>query len=136
MTEGAWRNVCVRGIGLPFRAPVHTSERRRSSRRAESSTSLLAFVPNCAGEAARGRLCALPIAGLTLLLGVDRFMSEARSITNLIGNAVATLVVARWEGALDIERARQVLRGEEVRPVMTERNEPLPEPAYAESRLG
>jgi aerobic C4-dicarboxylate transport protein len=41
----------------------------------------------------------VPVAGLALLLGVDRFMSEARAITNLIGNAVATVVVARWEGA-------------------------------------
>jgi aerobic C4-dicarboxylate transport protein len=46
---------------------------------------------------------------LTLLLGVDRFMSEARAITNLIGNAVATVVVARWEGAIDMERARKIL---------------------------
>ena len=51
----------------------------------------------------------IPAAGLALLLGVDRFMAEARSITNLIGNAVATLVVARWEGAIDMARARQVL---------------------------
>ena len=55
---------------------------------------------------------AIPVAGLTLLLGVDRFMSEARSITNLIGNAVATLVVAKWNGALDLDRARRVLDGE------------------------
>jgi aerobic C4-dicarboxylate transport protein len=52
----------------------------------------------------------IPVAGLTLLVGVDRFMSEARSITNLIGNAVATLVVARWEGAIDMDRARQILQ--------------------------
>jgi aerobic C4-dicarboxylate transport protein len=51
----------------------------------------------------------LPMAGLALLLGVDRFMSEARAITNLIGNGVATMVVARWEGALDLSRARKVL---------------------------
>jgi aerobic C4-dicarboxylate transport protein len=55
---------------------------------------------------------AIPVAGLTLLLGVDRFMSEARAITNLIGNAVATMVVARWDGALDLERARAILNGE------------------------
>jgi aerobic C4-dicarboxylate transport protein len=53
----------------------------------------------------------IPVAGLTLLLGVDRFMSEARAITNLIGNAVATMVVARWDGALDLERARLILDG-------------------------
>jgi aerobic C4-dicarboxylate transport protein len=55
----------------------------------------------------------IPVAGLTLLLGIDRFMSEARAITNLIGNAVATVVVARWDGALDLERARAVLSGKE-----------------------
>jgi aerobic C4-dicarboxylate transport protein len=43
----------------------------------------------------------VPVSGLTLLLGVDRFMSEARAITNLIGNGVATLVVSRSEGAFD-----------------------------------
>jgi aerobic C4-dicarboxylate transport protein len=51
----------------------------------------------------------LPVAGLTLLIGVDRFMSEARAITNLIGNGVATMVVARWEGALDMPRALRIL---------------------------
>jgi len=51
----------------------------------------------------------VPVAGLALLLGVDRFMSEARAITNLIGNGVATMVVAKWEGALDVERMRYVL---------------------------
>jgi aerobic C4-dicarboxylate transport protein len=55
----------------------------------------------------------IPVAGLTLLLGVDRFMSEARAITNLIGNAVAAMVIARWDGALDLERARRVLAGKE-----------------------
>jgi aerobic C4-dicarboxylate transport protein len=51
----------------------------------------------------------LPIAGLALLFGVDRFMSEARAMTNLIGNAVATLVIARWEGSIDYERMRRML---------------------------
>jgi aerobic C4-dicarboxylate transport protein len=51
----------------------------------------------------------VPVEGLALLLGVDRFMSEARAITNLIGNGVATIVVARWEGALDLERMQSVL---------------------------
>jgi aerobic C4-dicarboxylate transport protein len=54
---------------------------------------------------------AIPIAGLALLLGVDRFMSEARAITNLIGNGVATMVIARWEGDLDMARVRAVLNG-------------------------
>ena len=52
---------------------------------------------------------ALPVAGLALLFGVDRFMSEARAITNLIGNGVATIVVASWEGSLDRDRLRRVL---------------------------
>ena len=54
----------------------------------------------------------IPVAGLALILGVDRFMSEARSITNFIGNAVATLIVSKWEGALDTEKARHVRRGQ------------------------
>ncbi|MEQ1911982.1 MAG: dicarboxylate/amino acid:cation symporter [Vicinamibacterales bacterium] len=60
----------------------------------------------------------IPVAGLTLLLGVDRFMSEARAITNLIGNAVATMVVAKWDGALDLERARSILDGHDPGPVI------------------
>src|SRR4051794_20263565 len=51
----------------------------------------------------------IPVAGLALLLGIDRFMSEARAITNLIGNGVATVAVSRWEGELDVERARRIL---------------------------
>ena len=43
----------------------------------------------------------VPVAGMALILGVDRFMSECRSLTNFVGNAVATVVVARWEGAFD-----------------------------------
>jgi aerobic C4-dicarboxylate transport protein len=54
----------------------------------------------------------VPVAGLTLLLGVDRFMSEMRALTNLVGNGVATIVVAKWEKEFDAERARQVLDGE------------------------
>ena len=45
----------------------------------------------------------LPVAGLALILGIDRFMSEARALTNLIGNAVATMVVAKWVGELDTD---------------------------------
>ncbi|MFL5364509.1 MAG: dicarboxylate/amino acid:cation symporter [Myxococcales bacterium] len=51
----------------------------------------------------------IPVAGLTLLIGVDRFMSEARAITNLIGNGVATVVVSKWEGELDVDRATAML---------------------------
>jgi aerobic C4-dicarboxylate transport protein len=53
----------------------------------------------------------IPPAGLALLVGVDRFMSEARALTNLIGNGVATVAIARWDGALDLPRARAVLAG-------------------------
>jgi aerobic C4-dicarboxylate transport protein len=55
-------------------------------------------------------LPAIPVAGMALILGVDRFMSECRSLTNFIGNAVATIVVARWEGAVDPARLRQAFR--------------------------
>jgi aerobic C4-dicarboxylate transport protein len=51
----------------------------------------------------------IPVAGLALLLGIDRFMSEARAITNLIGNGVASVAVSKWEGELDLERARYFL---------------------------
>jgi aerobic C4-dicarboxylate transport protein len=54
----------------------------------------------------------VPVAGLALILGIDRFMSEARALTNLVGNGVATLVVAKWCGELDTERMRAHLNGE------------------------
>ncbi|MGA0054233.1 MAG: cation:dicarboxylate symporter family transporter, partial [Steroidobacteraceae bacterium] len=54
---------------------------------------------------------AVPVAGMALILGIDRFMSECRAITNFIGNAVATIVVARWEGALDEDRLSRELKG-------------------------
>jgi aerobic C4-dicarboxylate transport protein len=66
---------------------------------------------------------AIPPAALALLVGVDRFMSEARAITNLIGNAVATVAIARWDNALDLARARQVL----ARPW----EDPTPDPSLA-----
>ena len=53
----------------------------------------------------------VPMAGLTLLLGVDRFMSEMRALTNLVGNGVATIVVAKWERELDEGRMARVLEG-------------------------
>ena len=51
----------------------------------------------------------IPVAGLTLILGIDRFMSEARAITNLIGNGVATVAVATWEKSIDYEKAKHAL---------------------------
>lgn len=53
----------------------------------------------------------VPVAGMALILGVDRFMSECRSLTNFIGNAVATIVVARWERAVDLGQLRAALAG-------------------------
>jgi len=67
------------------------------------------FVVLAATLAAVGHV---PVAGLALILGIDRFMSEARAITNFIGNGVATLVVAKWCNALDADRLRKVLNRE------------------------
>jgi aerobic C4-dicarboxylate transport protein len=55
---------------------------------------------------------AVPVAGLALILGIDRFMAEARSLTNFIGNSVATVVVAKWCKALDMNRLTAVLNDE------------------------
>ena len=51
----------------------------------------------------------VPVAGLTLILGIDRFMSEARAITNIIGNATATLLISKWEKELDEEKASVIM---------------------------
>jgi aerobic C4-dicarboxylate transport protein len=66
------------------------------------------FITLAATLAALG---SIPVAGITLLLGIDRFMSEMRSLTNLVGNAVATITVARWEGQFNLDQARHVLNG-------------------------
>ena len=58
-----------------------------------------------------GAVGSIPVAAMALILGVDRFMSECRALTNVIGNCVATLVVARWEGALDRVALRRELGG-------------------------
>ncbi|MFS4550904.1 dicarboxylate/amino acid:cation symporter [Comamonas resistens] len=55
----------------------------------------------------------IPIAGMALILGVDRFMSECRSLTNFMGNAVATVVISKWEGALDDDKLQTALSGED-----------------------
>jgi aerobic C4-dicarboxylate transport protein len=55
----------------------------------------------------------LPVAGLALILGIDRFMSEARALTNVIGNGVATLVIAKWTGELDVVTMRRELNGKD-----------------------
>ncbi len=54
----------------------------------------------------------LPVEGMALILGIDRFMSECRALTNFIGNACATIVVAHWENALDKEQLGKAMRGE------------------------
>ena len=55
----------------------------------------------------------IPVAGLALILGIDRFMSEARALTNLIGNGVATIVVSKWERELDESKLRSMMRNED-----------------------
>ncbi|WDN47251.1 dicarboxylate/amino acid:cation symporter [Xanthomonas oryzae] len=72
----------------------------------------------------------VPVAGMALILGVDRFMSECRSLTNFIGNAVATVVVSRWENALDRDRLKLVLDGGEP-PLLA----PVGEPGVAPAAL-
>ena len=54
----------------------------------------------------------VPVAGLALILGIDRFMSEARALTNLVGNGVATLVVEKWPGDLDTTKMHAALNNE------------------------
>jgi aerobic C4-dicarboxylate transport protein len=73
-----------------------------------------------------GSLGKIPVEGMVLLLGVDRFMSEARAITNTIGNAVGTMAIARWVGAMDVQRVQAVLNGEAV-----EELPPVPAPQEA-----
>jgi aerobic C4-dicarboxylate transport protein len=55
----------------------------------------------------------IPVGGLMLVFGIDKFMSECRAATNVAGNAVAAIVVARWQGQLDVDRARRILKGAE-----------------------
>ena len=59
----------------------------------------------------------VPVAGMALILGVDRFMSECRSLTNFVGNAVATVVVSRWENGLDYQRLHAALDGGAAAPM-------------------
>ena len=84
----------------------------------------------------------IPVAGITLIIGIDRVLNEIRAIVNMIGNAVATIVIARWEGAFDAEAARRVLAspraapavsGERAEEVADGLNERRP-PAYAQER--
>jgi aerobic C4-dicarboxylate transport protein len=56
----------------------------------------------------------IPVASIMLIFGIDKFMSECRALTNLVGNSVATLVVAKSEGVFDVDRARRILNREEL----------------------
>ncbi len=59
----------------------------------------------------------IPVVGIMLIFGIDKFMSECRALVNFIGNAVATLFVAKWNGELDVVRARAVFAGKDVEPL-------------------
>ncbi|MBI4909365.1 MAG: dicarboxylate/amino acid:cation symporter [Acidobacteria bacterium] len=67
----------------------------------------------------------VPVGGLALILGIDRFMSEARAITNVIGNGVATLVVARWTGELDVAQLNRTLSQGPRPPILDTVREPI-----------
>jgi aerobic C4-dicarboxylate transport protein len=71
----------------------------------------------------------IPVASIALILGVDRFMSEARALTNLIGNGVATVVVSKWEDALDVDRMHAQLNNE------TEAEADTPEQVLVEDEI-
>ena len=60
----------------------------------------------------------IPVVGIMLIFGIDKFMSECRALVNFIGNAVATLFVAKWNGELDVVRARAVFAGKDVEPLL------------------
>ncbi|NYI08235.1 C4-dicarboxylate transporter DctA [Allostreptomyces psammosilenae] len=59
----------------------------------------------------------VPVAGIMLIFGIDKFMSECRALTNVTGNSLASIVVANWEGVMDHDRARKVLSGQPVPPL-------------------
>jgi aerobic C4-dicarboxylate transport protein len=84
-----------------------------------------------------GSTGAIPIASIALILGVDRFMSEARALTNLIGNGVATVVVARWEGTLNIAQMQARLDQENALAAdEPESGLPAPEPLLPQASSG
>ncbi|WP_282700008.1 cation:dicarboxylase symporter family transporter [Streptomyces sp. CC219B] len=77
-------------------------------------------------SATASSLGAIPAGAVALLLGVDRIMDSMRVVTNLLGNCVAVFAVSRWEGALDIEKAKKVLGGEEPAPAQQPAKEKEP----------
>ena len=84
----------------------------------------------------------VPVAGLALILGIDRFMSEARALTNLVGNGVATVVVAKWTGDLDMARLRRQLddetevEAEEPERMLDGTEQRMPGPGHATKPAG
>jgi aerobic C4-dicarboxylate transport protein len=79
----------------------------------------------------------IPVAGITLILGVDRVLNEIRALTNMIGNVVATLVVARWEGAFDARAAREFLAApREVRDQVQPQSQSKPQAQGPSSQPG
>ncbi|AGW92895.1 MULTISPECIES: dicarboxylate/amino acid:cation symporter [Cupriavidus] len=86
------------------------------------------FITLAATLASLGKI---PVAGMVLLLGVDRFMSEARAITNTIGNAVGTLAIARWVGAVDRKQLADALDGK-----LEEEGDTVPEGHQDASPIG
>ena len=98
------------------------------------------FITLAATLASMGKI---PVAGMVLLLGVDRFMSEARAITNTIGNAVGTVAIARWVGAVDRDAPGAGARRQEsirrtwtssTRATTTSNVQPLATPSAADAR--
>jgi len=76
----------------------------------------------------------IPVAGLALIVGIDRFMSECRTITNLIGNGVGTVAIAGWDGALDRTRMTRILNGELDAEADHPEEVPVPQAAAAAAR--
>lgn len=64
----------------------------------------------------------IPVASVALILGIDRFMSEGRAVTNLISNGIATIFMAKWEGKIDVAQAKAVLAGKKVAKLETAAN--------------
>jgi aerobic C4-dicarboxylate transport protein len=76
----------------------------------------------------------IPLSGMVLILGIDRFMSECRALTNIVGNGVATVVVSAWEKELDRDKLRAVLRGEVAAYRRKRKPDRVPEPARRDGR--
>ncbi|MFE7330028.1 cation:dicarboxylate symporter family transporter [Streptomyces sp. NPDC057565] len=68
----------------------------------------------------------VPMAALALIVGIDRFLNEGRILTTVLGNAVATIFIAKWEKEFDLERAKAVLDGKDVPPIGADEHQPVP----------